>query len=158
MSGAASGAAAAAPAASGSSDALVVYDLVCHGMSPLPCGTAASLCTVVPQPMLQQQGDGQAGSEEASGGREGSRQRSSAAAGSSAAGAQEGAATAAASSGSTSAQQPLLAVGCDSGVALYSVLVDDAGLQEEQQLQEQLARIAQVRAGHGWAWHALHGM
>lgn len=116
------------------------YDLVLHGMAPVPV-TPACVCTVVPEVMMQQQQQQQQerGSSAHAGGRS---------SGSSGGAPPADAAAAVPPRLADSAlhdQPACLAVGSEAGVTLFSVLVDDAGVAEHTQLQQQLKATAQVR-------------
>jgi hypothetical protein len=124
------------------------YDLILHGMVPLQC-TPASACTVVPKvlpPHLSQQQQQQQPGAAAS-----SRSASSAGAGSAAAQATAAAAghrtpaDVAAAAVAAASASPLLVVGSEAGVTLLRMVVDDAGLADQQQLEQLLTHVNQVR-------------
>jgi hypothetical protein len=111
------------------------YDLLLHGMTPLPV-TPACVCTVVPQVLSEHDSKEQAAAAAGS---------SSGADTSSAAQLQAAAGTEAAGSAAAAGQAPVcLAIGSEEGVSLLQVLIDDAGRAEQVVLQQQLAAAAEV--------------
>jgi hypothetical protein len=121
------------------------YELVLHGMVPLQVAPA-SACTVVPELLarsLQQPGTGAKGAQ------------MSASAAAAAAAAQEAAHRGGSEGGQPAAgraaaavtgEPPLLVVGSERGLTLLRVMVDDAALTEQQELQRLLKEVDTVGA------------
>jgi hypothetical protein len=134
--GPAAGASAAAPGSSAQCE--MRYELLLHGMTPLPV-TPACVCTVVPEVLREQsiaeQAAAAAGTTSGKGG-----------------GVQPVAAEAASTAAAALEQQgPVcLAVGSEAGVSLLQVVVDDAGRAEQQAVQQQLAAAAEVSLVDSW--------
>jgi hypothetical protein len=130
---------AAAAGPGGSAQQQMRYDLLLHGMTPLPV-TPACVCTVVPE-LLNEQAGGNPST--AAAGKAGSSERSAAQQQ-----ATEGTEAASKAAAEVAGQGPVcLAVGSEAGVSLLHVLVDDAGRQQQMMVQQQLAAAAEVSSG-----------
>jgi hypothetical protein len=131
---------AAAAGPRSSSQRQMRYDLLLHGMTPLPV-TPACVCTVVPEVLNEQAGNNPATA--AAIGKAGSSERSVAQQQ-----ATEGTAAASKAAAEVARQGPVcLAVGSEAGVSLLHVLIDDAGRQQQQMVRQQLAAAAEVSGG-----------
>jgi hypothetical protein len=122
------------------------YELILHGLVPLQC-TPASACTVVPRDLpvyhsQQQQQQQQPGPAAATHPAASAAQASAAAAGH-----QAPADAAAAAAVASPPASPLLVVGSEVGVTLLRLLVDDAAVADQQQLEQLLTHTQQVRHG-----------
>jgi hypothetical protein len=123
----------------GSAQQQMRYDLLLHGMTPLPV-TPTCVCTVVPEVLNEQAGNTPA---TAASGKAGSSERSAAQQQ-----ATEGTEAASKAAAEVAGQGPVcLAVGSEAGVSLLHVLVDDAGRQQQMMVQRQLAAAAEVSCG-----------